>query len=484
MTDRPTTGADSIGRRLTLIREADFRRLWFIGGLGEAMRWLEIVAISIYVFDVTQSALTVALVNFARGLPSLLFGPAMGSLAERVDRRLLMILSAAIPMLTVLAIGLGAWLYEMPVWPLAVASFLSGIAFTTELPVRRTMIGEAAGMERIAAGMGLDGITRQITRIIGPGLGGYLLREIGLAGAFLLAAVVYGLCTILSVRLTMTRPAGAGEQKQSLLATLIEGLQYVRTQPALLAVLSVSLIGQMFIFPYMTLIAPIGKTELALDAFAVGLLTSSEGVGAMSGALAVALWARPAHFRAIYLVGAAMFAGGILGFALAPSFELALLVLFLGGLGLGGFSTMQTTLLCHRPPRHARPYDGSDRSRVRNRTARDAAHRLSRRVAGPGGRGGDQRHGGADPARRRRLLLAAGREDDRLTTLVLVHDRARRRRPESRAVAERVSASSCAAGGQRCCRSIRPGSASPSPWHSAHAERRRRPDKPAAGCRP
>ncbi|MSO65381.1 MAG: MFS transporter [Alphaproteobacteria bacterium] len=333
--------------RPALIREPDFRRLWFIGGLGEAMRWLELLTVSVYVFDATHSALIVTLVNFCRGLPLLLLGPAVGSIAERIDRRRILVWSATLPLVTTATVGTLALFGPVDIWLLALCGFASGVAFTTELPVRRNMIGEAAGIDRIAAGMGLDGITRQATRIVGPAMGGLLLREIGLQGSFLLAASLYAVCLVLALRVRMGGSApveGKDRESATLFASMVEGLRYVRGHPPLLAVLSVSLIAQMFLFPYMSLIPAIGKTALGLDAFTIGLLTSIEGLGALLAASAVALWATSAHFRRIYVVGAALFGAGILAFSLAPVYGVALAVLFLGGLGLGGFSTMQATI--------------------------------------------------------------------------------------------------------------------------------------------
>jgi len=330
--------------RLALIGEANFRRLWYIGGLGEAVRWLEVVAISIYVFEATQSALIVTLVNFCRGFSLLLVSPAIGSLAGRVDRRFLLAISAAGPLATTAVVGALALTGPVAIWILAIVSAANGLAYSTEVPVRRNMVGEAAGLDRIATGMGLDGITRQATRIAGPAMGGILLREAGLDGALLFAAAVYVICTWLALRVRMSAGATKAAEQESLFTTIVEGFRYARSQPALVGTLAVSLTAQMFFFCYISLIPAIGRTTLALDPLEIGLLTSAEGLGALLGALAVALWAKPTHFRGIYLIGTAAFGCGILAFSNAPTFAVALTALFLGGLGLGGFSTMQATL--------------------------------------------------------------------------------------------------------------------------------------------
>ena len=94
-----------VSGRFALFRETDFVRLWVVGGIGEGVRWMQILAMSVYAYDVTGSVLAVTAVNFLRSIPLLLFGAVMGALADRMDGRRLLVLSVIIPGSATLAIG-------------------------------------------------------------------------------------------------------------------------------------------------------------------------------------------------------------------------------------------------------------------------------------------------------------------------------------------------------------------------------------------
>jgi len=177
--------------RAWLVREPDFRRLWIVGLVVFAVRWLEMLAVAVFAYQRTGSPLIVALLTMLRMLPMALFGAFVGAMAERLERRTTLIIVVVSMVLSSLALALLAWADALEVWHVALASFVNGIAWTTDNPVRRTMIGEVVGHDRMSAAMSIDVGANNASRVLGPTLGGVLLASFGIGGAFAVSVACY-----------------------------------------------------------------------------------------------------------------------------------------------------------------------------------------------------------------------------------------------------------------------------------------------------
>ena len=332
-----------------LLADGRYRRVWITGGFVGTMRWLEILVIGVYTLEATGSALQVALMMVARALPMFLFGSVTGAVAEQVNRKHLLV-GALIGSVAVSGtLAALAFAGRIEIWHIATGAFLSGMLWTTEFPVRRTMLGEIAGPLRLGPAMGLDSATTNGTRMLGPALGGLLFETIGIQGAYLLAAVLYGLGVVLIVSLDYT-PAAAAAREWNVFKTIGEGLRYVRSNRAIVGTLAVTAIMNLWGFPFAAMVPVIGRETLGLSAFPIGVLMSAEGAGALLGALVIAAAARPAQYRGLYLYGSFLVTLAVIVFALSAWFGLSLGVLFVAGLGAAGFSVMQTTIMFSLAP--------------------------------------------------------------------------------------------------------------------------------------
>ncbi len=247
-----------------------------------------------------------------------------------------------------LALALLAWTGWLTVWEVGLGAFLSGVFWVTDFPVRRTLLGEAAGTDRIGQAMSLDTVTNNGTRMLGPLLGGGLLELLGMGGAYLVGAGFHAGSALVCLRLEpepeRTRAPGP------VLASIVEGFRHLRTSRPLLATLAVTVIFNLFGFPMVSMVPVIGREVLALDPAGVGMLAAAEGGGAFTGSLLLAALARPPWFRALYLGGVASYLVMALLFAAAAHALLS--GAFLLGLGLAGaaFSSMQSTLVMLSSP--------------------------------------------------------------------------------------------------------------------------------------
>ena len=110
-----------------------------------------------------------------------------------------------------IALALLAWSGVLEIWHIALASFISGLTWTTDNPVRRTMIGEVVGPERMSAAMSIDVGANNASRMLGPTVGGILLATLGIGGAFAVSVVGYLVAAMVALRVrhrnTAARPA-------------------------------------------------------------------------------------------------------------------------------------------------------------------------------------------------------------------------------------------------------------------------------------
>ncbi len=335
-----------------LFAVADFRRLWFVGLVVFVVRWLETLAVAVFVWQATHSAFLVAMMTMLRLLPMGLFGAVLGAVAERLDRRMALVVVVGTSLLVSLVLALLAALGVLAVWHLAVASFINGLSWAADNPVRRLMMGEVVGPERMGEAMSLDVGSSNASRMLGPTVGGLVLAALGIEGALVLGALLYAtaLPAAFMVRVRAPRVTAA----VSVLARMGEGLRAVRQDPRLVGILTITVIFNVFGWPFTSMVPVVAQQVLGLDTVATGMLASMDGVGAFCGAIAMALWARPALYKRLYIGGMASYLLMVMAFALAPNVPLAGAALFVIGFGQSGFSIMQPTLLYLATPTELR----------------------------------------------------------------------------------------------------------------------------------
>lgn len=327
-----------------LLGERAFLYGWLSGAATSTVRWLDLLAVGVYVFDRTGSPFQVAMVTIMRMLPLALFGALAGGLAEHFDRRLILCGAQMTMIVTSAVLALLAVTGGLEIWHLWLGGFVLGCFWVVDFSCRRTMMAEAAGPERVGIAMSLESVTNNGTRMLGPTLGGLLLELVGLEGAYLLAAVGYVLafaCTVRFPRFVKVE----GTDGVGLFASIVEGVRYLRSDRTVMGVLVVTVVFNLWAFPCVSMVPVIGKDVLGLSAFPVGLLMSAEGAGAFIGALVLVGVAPLRWFRRLYVGGVALYLAMALGFSQAGWPVVAGGCLLIAGLGGAAFASMQSTLV-------------------------------------------------------------------------------------------------------------------------------------------
>ncbi|MEZ5818649.1 MAG: MFS transporter [Hyphomicrobiaceae bacterium] len=336
-----------------LFRIPDYRRLWVAGALSGMTRWLEFIALGIFAYELTKSPPLVALLAVIRMAPYVLLGFFIGALADRFDRRLLLFATTFVLALVTIVMTVMTAAGHATYTAVAVVTFLSGVFWTIDMPVRRRLVVDAAGEANIAAALGFDNATTYATRALGPLIGGATYQLLGIEGIYALIALSYLICTEMAVRLTPAprRARTEGGAKGMLAAlTIPAGLIFNRR---FAIIMGITLVHNLCTFPFLTMVPVISQKDFHLEPYLVGAMSSLEGVGGTIGAILVGIFASERTLFRFYFTGPV----AMLTFILLLSFHLtvpaAIPSLIFMGAAAASFSATQYALVhVSSPPEH------------------------------------------------------------------------------------------------------------------------------------
>jgi MFS family permease len=330
-----------------------FLRLWAVGGVSNAMRQFEVLAAALFTFEVTHSALAVAVVSACRNLPMLLFGALAGVVSESRDRKAILVAAQAVSGAASATVATLAWTQVLPAtalpWALAVAALVSGTMWSTEGATRRRMLGETMAPELLPRGFAFDSLTNAMVRLIGPLSAGIAFQTLGLAGAYSISATFYAAAFLLALGVPHRQPP-ALRRVRHVGRDLAEGLRFAWNHPVISGVLGVTIVTNVFAFSYIALVAPVAERHFGVSASLVGVLAASEPVGALAAGSWLARHGPPCGGRVLMVGGSALFLTAVAVMPRMPSFGLACLAMVPGGLGTAAFSAMQTALIAAHAP--------------------------------------------------------------------------------------------------------------------------------------
>jgi MFS family permease len=344
-----------IGRIGDLLREANYRRIWVTGICSGISRWLEMLAVGVYAFETTGSPFLVALLVILRLTPLVVLGSVVGTLADRISPRRFMIAGMAIGMTVSGSVCILLILGLADYWIVATSSIASGFVWSLDMPLRRRMMGDIAGSERLVTALSFDSATNNSTRMLGPLLGGLLYQAFGAAGAFALTATCYAIGLFMISRVTVEGHGETGGGAPTrILSDFREGFALALRDKDILRILLVTFVFNVWAVPFLSMIPVLGVGTLRLSPGWVGVLAALEGMGAFLGALTIAIVNPPIGLRRIYFFGVLFymvfaFVAGWMTLAM-PMAAVVLLV----GLSAAGFSSMQATLTYSVAPPHMR----------------------------------------------------------------------------------------------------------------------------------
>jgi len=328
-----------------VLKNGDFRTLWTVKVVNEVSRRMELLALGYLVLRMTNSPFQVGLIAVFLNLPRPFFSLFAGLVADRLDRRRVLIgvhaIYSVISTVLLLLLVMGA----VEPWHVFIAVFLQGSAKALDDPSRRTAIFDLAGRERLASAMSLETINNNSGKIAGPLIGGVLIASTGFVGSYVAILALDAVSLLMISRLKLPhRPLGEGTPVQ-VWRSLREGLGHSMSNRMVLGVLSMSLIMNSLVFPIQYFIPVIASDLLMVGPTLGGLLGSAEGIGNFLGGIILAVRRDIGQYGRVFAIGALLVAVMVTLVAWSPWFAVSFSLLLLGGLGQAGFSTMQSTIL-------------------------------------------------------------------------------------------------------------------------------------------
>ena len=273
------------------LRLRDFRLLWAGQVSHTGALWAEQIARPVLVYELTESAAHLGGVVAMRTLPQLALGIVAGVIADRFDRRRVLIATkiGAFAVGAVFAALLIAGRLEL--WHIYAASFVRGALMAFDQPARNSLIPSVVPRAWLMNAVALMATTQSSMRVVGAAAAGITLALVGTEGTFVLVPIVYigSVAATMAMRTPAQRRPPGGRGVSALGADLVEGLRFAAGHRAIRMTLLLSLIFFTFGVPYLQVFAPLFALEvLEIGNLGVGILLAVSGLGALAGALAMA----------------------------------------------------------------------------------------------------------------------------------------------------------------------------------------------------
>lgn len=331
---------------LTPLAAPNYRRL-----LLSTMLWQQSLAIWMLtagwlLLELTDSALTVAMLSFWRRAAQLAIGFFAGPIGDRLGRRATMLIVQALHLAlfgAILLLFLRDWLAP---WHLLVLMFAIGLTWTVDMPARAALTPDLVGKAQTTDAILLENFLQGLLGGVGPLVGGWLLAGFGPAAGF---GVLIGLAAIHLLLLTdlakQQLPPQSVIRQGALWHAVQQGVRYIWGQRLLLGVTLVSIVLNILIFPALSLLPVFTRDVLASGPIGLGLLNTGYSLGTFVGLYGVHHLRHRISPNRIFMLGALLECGALVIFAVLPFYALAWVMLFCAGVGQAGFHTMRSVIL-------------------------------------------------------------------------------------------------------------------------------------------
>ena len=321
-------------------------RLYFVGqGISLTGTWMQTIAQTWLVLELTHSGTAIGLLVAAQFLPVLLLGPIGGVIADRFPKRKLLYVTQSAAMLLALVLGTLVATRVVQLWMVFVLAVLLGLVTVFDNPARQTFVVEMVGPERLANAVTLNGIAVNAARIVGPSVAAVLIAGLGMVYCFYLNAASYivVLTCLALMNASALRPTKRTDQIKG---QLLEGMSYIWNHPVLRPTIIMMAIIGMFTYEFQVVLPVLASHTFHGNASTYALFTSAMSVGSVLGGVFLASRLKPGQRSVVR--ASALFGVFMVVSALAPTAGIETVFLVAAGLGsivfaAVGNSTLQLT---------------------------------------------------------------------------------------------------------------------------------------------
>jgi MFS family permease len=339
--------AKAVGLRVeqsfSALRERDFRYLALSTVALGYGQWFQQIGLGWLVFEETGSALQMGAITAVRGVVVLLLSPFAGPVADRHNRRQLILWSTGATLAQALVLALLVAVGRLPIWGLYVFSIAEGAAAAVNQPARQAFVYDVAGRERLARAVPLNAMANQFARVSAPAVAGMVIGFAGTSVVFFLLAALKLLSMALTFMISRSSRQVFASRGPSALQTLREGLVYSLSNRAILGLLIITMVPTLLIYPYIQFL-PFFAAKMGGGAQSYGVLATGVGWGSMVGLSALVLFGEVKRKGRLMLAAQGLYPAAVACFALTNSLPVAMGFLILAGVCNSINTSMQNTL--------------------------------------------------------------------------------------------------------------------------------------------
>ena len=352
ITPPPSPAPTGIARRLPALASPVYRRFIVAAFVWSIGNWMQSTAQGWLVLDLTDSQFALGATSAVATAPILLLSAFAGVLADRMDLRKLLagtqLAAAAVAAVMAILTLSGVIVY----WQVLVLAALAGAAGALASPAFQAVVSTIVDRSAIGSAIALNSAQFNLSRVLGPTVAGLVIAAGSLELAFVANAVGLLIVAAVMLSLPIRRASGAGRVEASIWANLLDGVRYVRAERTIALLVLLAAIPALFILNYLVLMPVFARDILKIGAPGLGLLNASLGIGALAGAIIVAV-ARPGGGSGrLALVGLGSASVGLIVFGLSTWLPVSCIALAaLGGSQVAYYATTNTLIQVLVSPR-------------------------------------------------------------------------------------------------------------------------------------
>jgi len=317
--------------RFPALRHRDFRVLWFGMLFASGTLAFQYYAQMWLIYSITQSAWILGILGAIRGLATLLFGLYGGVLADRMDRRKLLVITAAVAFTVSVTLGLVALLGIGNIWLIFLLIFVGAAVGSVDAPIRQALVPELVPAEHIPNAVALTTAAQMGSFAITPVLAGFVIDSIGPGGAYLLSGIgnIGILVALVMLRYESTTTTA---EREPVLQSLRIGFRYSRQHPVILWIVALNFVTAALCFSlFMGLIAKWAGSVLQLSPGEYGILAATWGAGTLAASYTLSWVGEISRPGRIVIIGAILFSSSFAIFGLTRSLPLVGLIYLING---------------------------------------------------------------------------------------------------------------------------------------------------------
>ena len=339
-------------RVLSSFRHRNYRWVWF-AGIGQAIgQGMQMFALTWLTLDLTDGSLSrVGIMIFFQGVPILGLSIFGGVLADRLDRRSVLVAGQLGLMATLFVLATLTIAELVQLWHVYVAAVLVGTGRAFVSPARMALIRDVVERKDVMNAVVLNHVVLNGSLIFSASLAGFIIDRVGMGAALYLDGSFYLMGAVVLLFIRGLHNFRSGEPRATMGRDLVEGLRHVWSSPVILSILVLGFALTFFGSSYGSLLPAFAREVLDLGATKAGFLRSAMGLGAFIGILVLVALGDFRYKNWLWLGAGLLFIVALFVFAITPSFELSLVVLFLVGMGEMTFVSMGGVMLQLLVPR-------------------------------------------------------------------------------------------------------------------------------------